>query len=178
MISIIFDLKIPEPKPYITLSDVKQYLAINYNDHDELLQDILINSQLEVERYTKRLIGQRDIELWADEFYTIKLPYAPYVSITSVDLVSKITNVSTSQTENTDFFVRGGEFARIIPAAEITGYYVKVVYKAGMEKPPLVFKHAILHLCDYYYNLKANVKLDKHEIKKDLSMLDAYKPFR
>lgn len=69
----------------IDLDDVKRYLGISTDIHDELLVFLLKSSREEVEKYTKKALVSKTVIAYYDSVNEyLKLPITPVTSVTSV----------------------------------------------------------------------------------------------
>jgi len=68
----------------VTIEDLKLHLAIDSNDHDDLLNKLLADAREQVELYTGLSLIESNIKARWEELTTCELPYGPVISITSV----------------------------------------------------------------------------------------------
>jgi len=68
----------------VTIEDLKLHLAIDSNDHDDLLNKLLADAREQVELYTGLSLIESNIKARWEELTTCELPYGPVISIGTV----------------------------------------------------------------------------------------------
>jgi len=68
----------------VTIEDLKLHLAIDSNDHDDLLNKLLADAREQVELYTGLSLIESNVKARWEELTTCELPYGPVISIRSV----------------------------------------------------------------------------------------------
>lgn len=136
-------------------SDTTEITLINnlVKSARELLEKLL-NASLKSKTYTLQF------DYRALDDYTLRIPYSPIVSVTSVTYYDD-EGTDEVYTLNTDYYLRGGQSKEIyLPAVETVGYYV-IEYVAGyggsgVESLPEVIETAICELVKFWYDRVEN----------------------
>lgn len=78
----------PATEP-VTLTEVKEYLRIDGNDHDTLLTSLIASARLWCEQYQNRAYITQTWETWLDRWqFPIRLARAPLISVSSIKYYS------------------------------------------------------------------------------------------
>lgn len=126
----------------VALGEVKDFVRVDTDAHDVLLQTLIDSAQQECLNITHNMFGSATVTLkrW-EQVYSIDLPYGPIVSITSVELDGVAAVVDT------DYELKGN-YLDIKTAYTDT---IEVVYAIG-ETLPADVKHAIFQRVKYGYD--------------------------
>ncbi len=126
----------------VALGEVKDFVRVDTDAHDVLLQTLIDSAMVECFNITHNMFGTATVTLkrW-EQVYSIDLPYAPIVSITSVLLDGEAAVVDT------DYELKG-TYLDIKTAYTDT---IEVEYEIGMDLPADV-KHAIFQRVKYGYD--------------------------
>ena len=65
----------------VTLDELKDFAAVDFDDHDEMLSELLVSARDEVERYTGLSLIQKTITARWEELTTAEIPYGPVTAI-------------------------------------------------------------------------------------------------
>lgn len=96
-IKVISDL-VAEP---LSLTEVKEYLDIDYSNHDDMLLTMIGAARRRLERYTARSFGSKTVKVIMEAWCGQVLPYGP---------VNAITAALREGTADTGYEVKGDEF--------------------------------------------------------------------
>ena len=113
-----------------------------FTDDDTIIANVIKSARQMVERYLNRALITQTLTVWWEVIPTVVyLPFAPIQSVTTVK--TKRLNVSTTLTENTNFYVQGNKdkylrmtdpfhgSVAVSEADKVVGYELEVVYVAG-----------------------------------------------
>lgn len=134
----------------VTLQLLKEFLVIDFDDWNTVLDVILSAAREEVEKYTNLSLIQRNVTARWECATTVSLPYGPVVEITSI-----------KDTEDTDleYSPEGLDF----PSYKLERYYPTVIkYKAGyaVSKVPKGLQLAIIKCASDHYTADTGKVLD------------------
>lgn len=134
----------------VSRTDAKNWMRIDYNTDDDLIDDLIVAARLHLEKLTGRSLTNKLLKAMIEctgmmpEVWMIDLPYSP---LNCVDEVKYKTGINTydTLTKNEDYEVIGGKlwvYAR--------GYY-EVKYQAGYGTLPEDLQNDILTLVAWMY---------------------------
>jgi uncharacterized phiE125 gp8 family phage protein len=158
----------------VSEDQIKNYIKYDESEADEItLINSLVKSARElIEKYLNVSLKSKTYQLSFDylsiDDYTIRIPYGPLVSITSLTFYD-LDATTTALVEATDYYLRGNQFKEIyLPAPDYEGYYV-LEYIAGyggtnVEAIPAVLMNAICKQVMIWYERGIGEPLDKEVI--------------
>ncbi len=155
----------------VTLELLKSHLAIDFEDHDDLLELLAVKARQAVEFYTGLSLIDTNVTARWECLTSRPLPYGPVKSITSVQDKDEVT-ITTHALEGQE----GGQMS-------ITAYLespVVVKYLAGYEFVPEGLVVAIIkHASDDFTN-RTGISLDNNVASQRLpnDWKSAAKPYR
>lgn len=140
---------------FVTLSEVKSYLAVDGSGDDSLITDMINAVAADLEQKTGQALGNRTVEFFFDdqEKY-VNLPIRPFTSLTSVvyeDLGEASGNLYAS----------GGDFDVFGKTSRIGDYVLRfnktyakttITYVANGYSVPVEFKLALMAMVKVMYN--------------------------
>lgn len=130
----------------VSLDELKDFAAIDFDDHNSMLEELLVSARDEVERYTGLSLIQKTITARWEELTTAELPYGPVTEIVDQD----------------DYTIEGvlGAFPSLKADSEEP---VTIVYTAGYSQVPSDLKTAIKILATELFRTRGS---DSGEWKK------------
>lgn len=139
----------------ISLQEAKDYMRVDYNVEDALIQSLITGSYQAFENYTARLIQLYDVTLYYDSFGgTIPLPVAPILEITSVEY-REYNGSYVDVTSSWETF--GGSIQVIHPQEVVDGGRLKVVLRAGGALPEAVKMGCLKWIASNYEDRQDNI---------------------
>ena len=165
--SLLREIKIktaPTVEP-VTKAEAKAWIGLKtgYTDDDTLIEDTLIpGARSRAERYLNRsLLSQVRQYYYASYLEHVYIPYGPVISVDSVK--REELNVSTTLTENTDYYVQGLDDAFLVIANPQT------TLKAGQSPYDRFTSNELLVECTCGYGTAATDVPD--EIREAILMM-------
>lgn len=134
----------------VTLEFLKDHLAIDFEDWDDLLEELLLSAREEVEAYTGLTLVDANITARWEELTTRELPYGPVKSITSVQDKDD-ENITSHTLEGIDF--------KTIKADRCEPTVVK--YLAGYDEVPAGLRLAIMKLATDHFKNRSGISMDQ-----------------
>lgn len=148
-------------KEPILLDDVKQFLRIDYDEDDFILQTMVSAAREYAETFTRRSIANKTYELTINSYVDrISLANPPFVNIDTV---------IDSNGETIDHKVIE-EYERAIIAFNSFYETAKVTYQAGYDVVPNTIKQAMLILISHFYENRETVIVGTSVVKMPFSV--------
>jgi uncharacterized phiE125 gp8 family phage protein len=145
----------------ILVTEVKNYLHIDFDNDDIFLSSLITSARLRLERFTGCSFAPKTIKVYAELFNDFELPYGPITSITTVRKWAGDADFDTL----TDYVTKGSQFKIFVP--ESCGEY-ELTYVAGYTSLPEDLKLAmLLEIAHRYENRGDEIKLNG--FSKDLA---------
>jgi len=131
----------------VDLDAIKRHLAIDFDEHNDLLEELLVAAREDVENYTGLSLVDSTITASWKTLCSSELPYGPVKNIISVsDGIDEIEVLSY-----------GGAF-KSVTAERI--YPTTITYETGFEKPiPQGLKLAILKLASDNFEQRTGISI-------------------
>ncbi len=104
----VYSVEIPPAIEPITVDELKTFAAIDYDDHDFLLEGIITAVRQAAEEYTGRAFVEQSIKMLMDYWpgTVIKLPRPPLISITKVATLDE-DDVETEYVSSNYYVITG-----------------------------------------------------------------------
>lgn len=158
----------------VTLLEAKNYLKVDYQDDDELIESLIKTAQDRLEKYAGIAMTPRKLMVFAyvDEF--IELPYAPTDAIESVEYYDNGTWVDMVLG---DYNVLGITYKKVYMVANNRMEY-RFIYTCGYQEVPAQMKMATLKmLADLYEYRESSVESSKPSANV-VTAYDLMKPYK
>lgn len=146
----------------VTLDEAKNYLRVDFDTDDMLIQGLIEAARSHAESYTNLIIRDATIKVSFEKFQGWYYLNGPVVSITSMALTDE--QGTETNVPNTGYFLNRSELpARLYVThepAEVVRF-VTITYMAGFTDTviPASIKNAILHMIgDWYENRDDSVR--------------------
>lgn len=169
----IISILTEENSNIIELSEIKNFLRIDFNDDDNLLKELLKSATKQCELYISQSLSKKTYKfsIYSITNNILKLPYPPIISITSVNIVDKNNN----SIEYTNFTLDPISSSLIFKNLPSNFYRVDMTYKSGYSEIPNDIKQGLLfHISKMYED-----KVDYSPIPKaSLSIYRNYKTIK
>jgi uncharacterized phiE125 gp8 family phage protein len=145
----------------ISLQEVKNYLRIEHNEDDMLIQSLITTSRHHIEQLTRRSIAIQTWELTLDSFPDdeIIIPLPPLKTINHITYIKE----GISQTLTSYDLDNVSEPARLKgdwPDTDNVMNAVKIEFIAGYDTCPEPLKQAMLLLISHWYENRAIVSFN------------------
>lgn len=154
----------------VSRTDVKNWMRVDYNTDDDIIEDLITSARLHLEKLTGRSLTNKliraDIECTGTQpqVWMINLPYNPLNCVDEIKYKTGI-NTYTTLTKNDDYEVIGGKVWVYAP-----GYY-QIKYQAGYGTLPEDLQTDILTLVTWSYENRGK------KMNADPSMTISQYPF-
>lgn len=147
-------VKVEGAQEPVTLEFLKDHLAIDFEDWDTLLEELLLSAREEVEAYTGLSLVDSELTVRWEELTTRELPYGPVKSVTSVQ--DKDNETLTCHTvEGVDFLT--------IKADRCSPTVVK--YLTGYDEVPAGLRLAIMKLATDHFKNRSGISMEQYAQK-------------
>lgn len=158
----------------VTLQQAKDYLRIDYNEDDSLIQQLIDASRIKLEQYASTAMTPRTLRVvaYVDEF--IELPYAPINTISKVEYWN-----GTDWTEILvgNYQVLGETYKKIYMTSPFMSEF-RFTYTCGYTTTPESMKTALLKiLADLYDYRESSVEASKPSANVTTAY-DLMKPYK
>lgn len=137
----------------VSLAEVKTYCKIDFDDEDELLEELIISAREELEKYCGlSFIPKRLTVQLQNDCGGIEIPYGPVYGTIDTTLIT-----DSADDEVSIDILGGSDYPYIVTPIN----YVQLIYDAGFIVLPTVLKTAIKAQVFYLYeNRGENPDLD------------------
>lgn len=139
----------------VTLTEAKNYLRVDYNEDDTLIQSLIDTAQTRLEQYASVAMTERKLAVYAYVSEFIELPYYPIGTIERVqywDGNNWVTMVYG------DYIVAGITTKKVYMVANNNMEY-NFIYTCGYSTTPKTMKTAILkYVADLYEYRESSVE--------------------
>lgn len=136
----------PATEP-VTLAEVKEYLRLDGNEHDNILSALISSARMYCEAFQNRLFAPQTLEYTQDKWtFPIYLPKPPCISVSSFSYID----------ENDDVFYFNDY------AVEMTPNYTKIVQKRNMALPTIALREVAgirIRYTTGYETIPSHIKL-------------------
>jgi hypothetical protein len=135
----------------ITLTEAKNYLKVDYNEDDDLINSLILSAQKRLEQYAGIAFNERTLQTIAYVDNFIELPYAPISTILSVEVF--IANEWVMLTQGSDYYVVGSTYTKIYFISYFSSEF-RFTYMCGFECLPDNIKIANLKMISDLYEYR------------------------
>lgn len=142
----------------VTLTEAKNYLRVDYDEDDDLIEALIATAQTRLEQYAGVAMTPRTLKVvaYVDEF--IELPYTP---TNTISLVEYWNNESWVSMTVGDYEVLGDTTKKVYMVANGEMEY-RFTYTCGYTTTPKTMKTALLKcLADLYEYRESSVESSK-----------------
>ena len=150
-LTIKFEDSVTGEEP-VDLPLCKKYLAIDFDDHNELLSVLITEAREEVEKYCGITLFEKNITARWEYLTSAELPYGPIKSITSIQDKDDVSL-------NTDSYTIEGLYGSFMSLTDTSLSPVVARYLAGYDKCPFPLKLAIMKLVADQFEFRVSVTL-------------------
>lgn len=140
----------------VSVSEMKNYLNIDYSSWDTLIGMLISSARTRLERYTGCTFATKTlISTFNQTADTIEIPYGPVQSITTVKSIDE-TGTKTTLVSGTDYTVIGNNFKTLVFFSNnLTP--IEIEYVAGYSSLPADLKIAIMKQVGMDFEFRENV---------------------
>ncbi|MGA9651873.1 head-tail connector protein [Pedobacter sp.] len=140
----------------VTLDDLKSFVAIDFEDHDQLLENCLLSAREEVEGYTGLTLVDSNYTVRWQELTERPLPYPPVKSITSIQ-DKLVDGEDLTEVTIDDLYVVTAN--RIYPTV--------IKYLAGYgDDVPNALRLAVMKCAADHFTHRSGISLDQNAVAK------------
>ena len=158
----------------ITLAEAKNYLRVDYNEDDDLIEALITSARVRLEQYAGVAMTPRTLQVVAYVDELIELPYCPIGTILDVEYLSGSDWVSLGESA---YIAIGINTMKIVPV----GFYsmeFRFTYTCGYNDVPASMKTAVYKLLSDLYEYRES---SVESTKPNSNVVTAYelmKPFK
>lgn len=143
----------------VTLQEAKDYLRVDYNEDDTLIQNLIDTARIRLEQYAGVAMTARTLQVVAYVDYFIELPYFPINNITKVEYWNQTNWVEI--TSPGGYVVLGTTTKKVQMVSPLCSEY-RFTYTCGYTDTPESMKTAILKMVgDLYEYRESSVEATK-----------------
>lgn len=166
----------PPSTPVVNLTDVKEYLRIDYSDEDATIEAMMMAAIDHAEKFIRRSLSPKTYELIVDDYHEqLTLPNPPLISVDQVTVIDSGDN----ETQITDFKVKEREPAILLSEYEGDVEEMRVQYQAGYENNlPKSIEQAIYLLTSHFYENRETVIVGTSVVKIPFSVESLLYPYK
>ena len=137
----------------VTLEAAKNYLRVDFNEDDVLIQGLIDSAQKRLEQYAGIAFSPRELQVVAfvDEF--IEPPYAPINTISKIEYFSG--GIWIELTPEFDYYILGETYKKVF-FRTVGPNEFKFTYTCGFDSVPATIYNAILKLVSDLYDFRAS----------------------
>jgi uncharacterized phiE125 gp8 family phage protein len=137
----------------VTLADAKNYLRVDFNEDDALIQSLIDSAIKRLEQYAGSAFSPRTLKVVAYVDFFIEPPYAPINSITKVEYYDNSSWVEL--TLDGDYYILGDVYKKVYMVSYPQREY-RFTYTCGFTTLPDSIYNAILKLVADLYDYRAS----------------------
>jgi len=155
----------------ITLVEAKNYLRVDYNEDDDLIEALITSSRVRLEQYAGVAMTPRTLQVIAYVDELIELPYCPIGTILDVEYLSGSDWVGLGES---DYIAIGVNTMKIVPV----GFYsmeFRFTYTCGYNDVPSSMKTAVYKLLSDLYEYRES---SVESSKPSANLMTAYELMR
>lgn len=115
----------------VTLTDMKAYLKVDFDDDDAVITDLISACRAALEEFCAISIVPKTITLTAEWGGEWELPYGPVTEVTSVE--SRTSNTYETQTVDENYYLDGESFLSLRTNSCARS---KIIYETGYTTVP------------------------------------------
>lgn len=159
----------------VTLTEAKNYLRLDYDNDDTLIEQIIKVATEHAEKYCNRSISQKAVQFSYRNFMQrLTLPYPPYRSITEVK--TRYQGDENVLVVNDDYYIEGINDKLI----DFKKYYenteILITAEVGYTVIPETLKAAILKIIAKLYEYRQDyIEVSVSQLKDTMKLLNDYK---
>ncbi|MBT2215839.1 head-tail connector protein [Virgibacillus dakarensis] len=159
----------PPASSPVDLEYVKQYLRIDYDDEDALIQGMIDASVVHAEAFTRRSLAPKTYELILNDYVgQVYLPNPPLISVDSV------VNEYSTPIHYEVIEERGRAVVSLSPEFD----KAVITYQSGYGELPKPIEQAILLLVSHFYENRETVIVGTSVVKIPFSVESLLYPYK
>jgi uncharacterized phiE125 gp8 family phage protein len=159
----------------ITLAEAKNYLRVDFDDDDVLIQATIDSAIRRLEQYGSFAMTTRQLQAIAYVDYIIELPYTPISSITKVEFFNGTD--WTQLSEGGDYVVFGINYKKV-RFNTYRGREFRFTYTCGFTDLPHIIKQATLKLIADLYDYRQSESPSTHVSENQMTAYEMIEPYK
>jgi uncharacterized phiE125 gp8 family phage protein len=159
----------------VTLAEAKNYLRVDFNDDDVLIQGIIDSAIRRLEQYGSFSMTERTYQTVAYVDNIIELPYTPINYISRVEYFNGKEWITLSP--NGDYVVYGTNYKKVRILTYPRSDY-RFTYTAGFTCLPHIIKQATLKLIADLYDYRQSESPSTHVSENMMTAYEMIEPYK
>lgn len=159
----------------VTLAEAKNYLRVDFNDDDVLIQGIIDSAVRRLEQYGSFAMTTRELVAIAYVDNIIELPYTPIGTVSKVEYFNGQSWIELS--ENGDYIIYGTNYKKIRIITYPRSDY-RFTYTCGFEELPHIIKQATLKLIADLYDYRQSESPSTHVSENMMTAYEMIEPYK
>lgn len=151
----------------VDIQTVKEYLRIDYNDEDMVIQTMIQAAVGHVEQFIRRSLAPKTYELTVYDVDTPALPNPPVTQVDSVEVDGEEIIFKTFENIGKTFVQLNQPYNKAV-----------ITYKSGYEKIPKPIEQAIYLLVSHFYENRETVVVGTSVVKIPFSVESLLYPYK
>lgn len=158
----------------VTLAEAKNYLRVDFNDDDVLIQSIIDSAIKRLEQYGSFSMTQKTLQAVAYVDTMIELPYTPIGSILSVEYFNGNYWIEIQEGA---YYVIGTTYKKI-KLISYPRFDYRFTYTCGFECLPHIIKEATLKLIADLYDYRQSESPSTHVSENMMTAYEMIEPYK
>lgn len=159
----------------VTLAEAKNYLRVDFNDDDVLIQSIIDSAVRRLEQYGSFAMTYRELQAIAYVDNLIELPYTPIGVISKVEYFNGNSWIELS--ENADYVVYGTNYKKV-KLLNYRKFDFRFTYHCGFTDLPHIIKQATLKLIADLYDYRQSESPSTHVSENMMTAYEMIEPYK
>ena len=159
----------------VTLAEAKNYLRVDFNDDDVLIQGIIDSAIRRLEQYGSFSMTPRTYQTIAYMDNIIELPYTPIGVVMTVEYFNGKDWIELS--EGGDYVIYGTNYKKIRSITYPSSDY-RFTYTAGFDCLPHIIKQATLKLIADLYDYRQSESPSTHVSENMMTAYEMIEPYK
>jgi hypothetical protein len=159
----------------VTLAEAKNYLRVDFNDDDILIQGIIDSSIKRLEQYGSFSMTPKTLQTIAYVDNIIELPYTPIGYIVQVEYFNGSDWINL--TEGGDYVVYGTNYKKVRIISYPRSDY-RFTYTCGFDTLPHIIKQATLKLIADLYDYRQSESPSTHVSENMMTAYEMIEPYK
>ena len=159
----------------VTLAEAKNYLRVDFNDDDVLIQGIIDSAQRRLEQYGSFAMTPRTLQAIAYVSNIIELPYTPINDVTKVEYFNGTSWIELSN--NADYVIYGTNYKKVKILTYPRSDY-RFTYTCGFTELPHIIKQATLKLIADLYDYRQSESPSTHVSENMMTAYEMIEPYK
>jgi uncharacterized phiE125 gp8 family phage protein len=159
----------------ITLAEAKNYLKVDYNEDDDIINSLILSAQKRLEQYAGIAFNPRTLQTIAYVDAFIELPYAPISTVLNVEVFNAGEWVELTQ--GGDYYLVGATYTKVYmltyPSSEF-----RFTYQCGYSCLPESIKTANLKLLADLYDFRSSESPNDKLNEIQMTAYELMQPFK